>query len=1290
MESEQHNYSFVPITPGKTLNCTVNCAITSVDNPGLTSTTIRSDSGGDIDSISNTLIGGNVLFNGSVLPASISMATTASATLWMGSDAGLDGTSCSKTVRSDTVNQSGAVPDGQYKNDEVILTHRKNKKRKVGPDLNRKPGEKRQNKYYWAKIDVPRPNTPAPKTPKAVTPKPPKAKTPKTSKPRRKNDKRKPNECCEIFEHLGEQPIIDSTCKKSLNFEPALASDLEPGNVSEAVEFSFGKTTKEATLPSDLQPDNEKKTNDTMCTQGLKPNIKIKEKSALVYRRRFNSKCLYICQNLVPKFEKNFKRKRLQRNKKSFGALKRFEGFNGTCLTGSLLDRILCVKGKLRMLMPTKGDFFHDPFNCVLSLLSSRPVFKIKKRLPRARRSTKPLVHPYETTPISAVVHQDETTPILAGLSAGKECDNSDIDLVVLHGVNKDNVQTITPTPSTLKDLQVYRGRKPDVIKDKNPKPRRTSKPKGKQNELQVYRGRKPNVIKDKNSVRTPKLKGKLGKLRLGVDSDWTVANVEEFVNGFALRLRSLKLYDDPKTWIVEVSDQNNKTDDFYEKIRFEEERINLFKKMGKFLQEMYYYQGSKDFIKWNGSVLDSVVGVYLTQNVSDFLSSNAYMNLASKYPIKPPTNNEMDSEVMSSQGSSETVGSSQKVIVEHPDDEEEPIPDPIDEEPWLKEGEKEGEYDDALREMLASMPYLQESKKKGKQVKDIHIDWEKIRVRFSQKSQRKPENEDSVDWDAVRKTAQNNVAAAIRHRGQHNIMALKIQQALNRIVDDHGSLDVEWLRDAPPEVAKAYLLSFHGLGLKSVECMRLLSLRHLGFPVDVNIGRIAIRLGWVPIKPLPPGMPFHLLQKYPLEDEIQKYLSSRLCHLKQETLYRIHYQMIQFGKVFCHKRSPNCRACPFKSDCRYYASLSESSRQALPGPGRKTKKSKKHQIIQNPFDRIIRRPSGSLPSLTSNISSCSEICASSLDVESSSQLATLFGNVSQNPVYFVEIPSSPKLEIEEEEGHVRKAEQVELGDIEDCCDGYMYHLELNSQDNERALLNYSQESNISSKSCASREMVSVSANVASLPKLKSVARLRTEHQVYELPKDNQLLTHLKLETQVGDVPYLLAIWTPEQMEKTCDNTEGGPCSSEGECTSRDDDSTIPGTLLIPVQTALRRSFPLNGTYFQMNEVFVDDETCKRPVSVPTSWIWNLKKRTLYCGTSASTIVRGTTEMEIRQCFRQGFICTRGFNRKTRAPVALSSRFHNRPTAKSQKTEDGPKGKSQKNEDGVKGKSQKK
>lgn len=86
----------------------------------------------------------------------------------------------------------------------------------------------------------------------------------------------------------------------------------------------------------------------------------------------------------------------------------------------------------------------------------------------------------------------------------------------------------------------------------------------------------------------------------------------------------------------------------------------------------------------------------------------------------------------------------------------------------------------------------------------------------------------------------------------------------------------------------------------------------------------------------------------------------------------------------------------------------------------------------------------------------------------------------------------------------------------------------------------------------------------------------------------------------------------------------------------------------IPCRTAMRGSFPLNGTYFQVNEVeelcsmlvaydhgwaiftdsislqmFADHETSLKPIDVPRAWIWNLPRRTVYFGTSIPTIFRG-------------------------------------------------------------------
>uniref|UniRef100_M1CQP7 Repressor of silencing 1 n=2 Tax=Solanum TaxID=4107 RepID=M1CQP7_SOLTU len=90
----------------------------------------------------------------------------------------------------------------------------------------------------------------------------------------------------------------------------------------------------------------------------------------------------------------------------------------------------------------------------------------------------------------------------------------------------------------------------------------------------------------------------------------------------------------------------------------------------------------------------------------------------------------------------------------------------------------------------------------------------------------------------------------------------------------------------------------------------------------------------------------------------------------------------------------------------------------------------------------------------------------------------------------------------------------------------------------------------------------------------------------------------------------------------------------------------------------MRGSFPLNGTYFQVNEVFADHDSSLNPINVPRDWLWNLPRRTVYFGTSIPTIFKGLNTESIQHCFWRGFVCVRGFDHKTRAPRPLLARFH--------------------------------
>ncbi|GJP29546.1 hypothetical protein CLOM_g17131 [Closterium sp. NIES-68] len=189
---------------------------------------------------------------------------------------------------------------------------------------------------------------------------------------------------------------------------------------------------------------------------------------------------------------------------------------------------------------------------------------------------------------------------------------------------------------------------------------------------------------------------------------------------------------------------------------------------------------------------------------------------------------------------------------------------------------------------------------------------------------------QECVDWHAVSRTDVVTLAGIIADRGMSAMLAGRIKALLNRLETQHGSLSLEWLHALPVRLAQDFLVSIRGMGLKSTECIRLLCLRHLAFPVDTNVGRICVRLGWVPLEPLPHDLQLHLLEQYPVQESLQRYLWPRLCGMTQEMLYELHYHMITFGKVYCTKRSPNCIACPMKDRCQHFNSALNANRPLL------------------------------------------------------------------------------------------------------------------------------------------------------------------------------------------------------------------------------------------------------------------------------------------------------------------------------------------------------------------------
>ncbi|PKA61546.1 Transcriptional activator DEMETER [Apostasia shenzhenica] len=373
--------------------------------------------------------------------------------------------------------------------------------------------------------------------------------------------------------------------------------------------------------------------------------------------------------------------------------------------------------------------------------------------------------------------------------------------------------------------------------------------------------------------------------------------------------------------------------------------------------------------------------------------------------------------------------------------------------------------------------------------------DWEDLRKEIHRNKpadqQRSRDKMDSVDWEAVRCADACKVAETIRERGMNNVLAERIKEFLDRLVKEHGSIDLEWLRDVSPDKAKDYLLSIRGLGLKSAECVRLLTLHHLAFPVDTNVGRICVRLGWVPLQPLPESLQLHLLELYPVLESIQK--------------YELHYQMITFGKVFCTKSKPNCNACPMRGECRHFASAFASARLALPAP-------EDRSIVS--FTAPIASKTGEAP-----------IPAPSSVFQLEGIPTSGYPNLSDTCEPIIQEPTSPEVECPE-----TLEKDIEDAFLEDQDE--IPTIKLNLEAFSQNIQNYMQEHAELQDGDLSKALVALTPEVASIPmpKLKNVSRLRTEHQVYEIPDSHLLLEGVDRREADDPCPYLLAIWSPGKI----------------------------------------------------------------------------------------------------------------------------------------------------------------
>ena len=114
----------------------------------------------------------------------------------------------------------------------------------------------------------------------------------------------------------------------------------------------------------------------------------------------------------------------------------------------------------------------------------------------------------------------------------------------------------------------------------------------------------------------------------------------------------------------------------------------------------------------------------------------------------------------------------------------------------------------------------------------------------------------------------------------------MRIKQILNKVEEERGCISRDFLNSMCISEAKNYLLSLHGVGLKTANCVLLFALGKPCLPVDTHVFRVARRLGLIDSR-VSMEKAHNLLQ----------------AQVPLSRIYQFHLHMIEHGRQVCHAR---------------------------------------------------------------------------------------------------------------------------------------------------------------------------------------------------------------------------------------------------------------------------------------------------------------------------------------------------------------------------------------------------
>lgn len=156
-------------------------------------------------------------------------------------------------------------------------------------------------------------------------------------------------------------------------------------------------------------------------------------------------------------------------------------------------------------------------------------------------------------------------------------------------------------------------------------------------------------------------------------------------------------------------------------------------------------------------------------------------------------------------------------------------------------------------------------------------------------------------DWLQVEIAPIDELVGIIRPAGLANQKAPRIQASLARVRAETGGHSLEFLGEMEPLVARDWLTSIDGVGVKTASVVLSMSFGMPLMAVDRHVDRVSKRIGLIP-------------RKVTAVDAHDRYLAL----IEPEQAYPMHVGLITHGRRTCHARVPDCDACPIAPRCRF------------------------------------------------------------------------------------------------------------------------------------------------------------------------------------------------------------------------------------------------------------------------------------------------------------------------------------------------------------------------------------